>query len=58
VDEELITLAKKANINLSSFLEIRISDYLNNNEICYRRGGFLLTPVEADKLDPILPIIL
>ena len=28
IDEEIITQAKQAEINLSSFLEIRLTDYL------------------------------
>ena len=37
INEEMITKARKQNINLSSFLEIRLSDYLSEND--YGRGG-------------------
>ena len=37
INEEIITKARKQNINLSSFLEIRLSDYLLEND--YGRGG-------------------
>ncbi len=36
IDEEIITQAKKLEINLSSFLEIRLVDYLNY-KVCFRR---------------------
>jgi len=38
IDKEIITQAKKQNINLSSFLEIRLVDYLNYKE-CSRRDS-------------------
>jgi len=38
INEEIITQAKKQNINLSSFLEIRLVDYLSYKE-CSRRGS-------------------
>jgi post-segregation antitoxin (ccd killing protein) len=31
IDKDIINQAKKKGINLSSFLEIRLTDYLNNN---------------------------
>ena len=37
VDEDIITQAKNQNINISSFLENRLSDYLNDQE--NGRGG-------------------
>ena len=37
INEEIITKARKQNINLSSFLEIRLYDYLSEND--YGRGG-------------------
>ena len=37
VDEEIINRAKNQNINISSFLEIRLSDYLDDKES--GRGG-------------------
>ena len=37
VDEDIINQAKQAEINLSSFLEIRLSDYLFYKD--YGRGG-------------------
>ncbi len=38
INEEIITQAKKQQINLSSFLEIRLVDYLNYKEFP-RRGS-------------------
>ncbi len=38
INEEIITQAKKQQINLSSFLEIRLVDYLSYKE-CSRRGS-------------------
>ena len=37
VDKEIISQAKSQNINLSSFLEIRLIDYLSDKEQCSRR---------------------
>ena len=39
IDKEIITQAKKQQINLSSFLEIRLIDYLNYKEKCSRRDS-------------------
>jgi len=39
IDKEIITQAKNQNINLSSFLEIRLIDYLSDKEKCSRREG-------------------
>jgi len=39
IDKEIITQAKSQNINLSSFLEIRLIDYLSDKEKCSRREG-------------------
>jgi len=39
IDKEIITHAKNQNINLSSFLEIRLIDYLSDKEKCSRREG-------------------
>jgi predicted DNA-binding ribbon-helix-helix protein len=36
IDKEIISQAKKQNINLSSFLEIRLIDYLFDKEKCSR----------------------
>jgi predicted DNA-binding ribbon-helix-helix protein len=41
IEEGIIENAKKAEINLSSFLEIRLIDYLSNKEQCSRREGNL-----------------
>ena len=38
IDKEIIIQAKKQQINLSSFLEIRLVDYPNYKK-CYRREG-------------------
>ena len=37
IDKEIITQAKSQNINLSSFLEIRLIDFLSDKEKCSRR---------------------
>ena len=37
IDKDTITQAKQQGINISSFLEIRLSDYLNDKES--GRGG-------------------
>ena len=39
IDEEIINNAKKQKINLSSFLEIRLIDYLSDKEKCSRRDS-------------------
>ena len=39
IDKKIINQAKKQQINLSSFLEIRLIDYLSDKEICSRREG-------------------
>jgi len=39
IDKEIITQAKRQQINLSSFLEIRLIDYLSDKENCSRREG-------------------
>ena len=39
IDEDIISQAKKQQINLSSFLEIRLIDYLSDKEKCSRREG-------------------
>jgi len=39
VDEEIITQARNAEINLSSFLEIRLIDYLSERKRCSHREG-------------------
>jgi post-segregation antitoxin (ccd killing protein) len=31
IDKDIITQAKEKGLNISSFLEIRLNDYLNNN---------------------------
>ena len=38
IDKEIISQARKAEINLSSFLEIRLVDYMNYKE-CSRRDS-------------------
>jgi hypothetical protein len=38
IDKDIITQARKANINLSSFLEIRLSEYLSECKISGRGG--------------------
>jgi len=40
IDKKIITQAKKQQINLSSFLEIRLSEYLSECKIS-GRGGIL-----------------
>jgi integrase/recombinase XerD len=39
IDKEIISQAKSQNINLSSFLEIRLIDYLSDKEKCSRRDS-------------------
>ena len=39
VDKEIISQTKKAEINLSSFLEIRLIDHLSDEEKCSRRDS-------------------
>jgi len=39
IDKEIINQAKNQNINLSSFLEIRLIEFLSNKERCSRREG-------------------
>jgi len=41
IDKEIITQARKAEINLSSFLEIRLIDYLSDKDKCSRRESVL-----------------
>ena len=41
IDKEIINQAKKAEINLSSFLEIRLIDYLADKNSCSRRESAL-----------------
>jgi len=36
IDKEIISQAKMQNINLSSFLEIRLIDHLLDKEKCFR----------------------
>ena len=38
IDKEIITQAKRQKINLSSFLEIRLADYLNY-KVCSNRDS-------------------
>jgi len=42
IDKEIITHAKNQNINLSSFLEIRLIDHLSDKEKCSRRDSPLI----------------
>jgi len=42
IDKEIITQAKKQNINFSSFLEIRLIDHLSDKEKCSRRDSLLM----------------
>ncbi|MFE3846189.1 type II toxin-antitoxin system CcdA family antitoxin [Thermoplasmatota archaeon] len=42
IDKEIITQAKKLEINLSSFLEIRLIDHLSDKEKCSRREYTLI----------------
>jgi len=41
IDKKIITEAKKLKINLSSFLEIRLTDYLGEKKKCSRRESSL-----------------
>ena len=51
IDKKIINQAKRQKINLSSFLEIRLIDYLREKKICsHREGSFnLLVKVENTK---------
>ena len=42
IDKEIISQAKSQNINLSSFLEIRLIDHLSDKEKCSRRDFTLI----------------
>jgi len=46
IDKEIISQAKNQNINLSSFLEIRLIDFLSDKEKCSRREGNTNLPVK------------
>jgi hypothetical protein len=46
IDKEIINQAKSQNINQSSFLEIRLIDYLSDKEKCSRREGNCNLPVK------------
>jgi len=39
IDKEIISQAKNQNINLSSFLEIRLIDYLGEKKRCSHRDS-------------------
>ena len=39
IDEDILSKAKQAEINLSSFLEIRLTDYFSDKEKCSRRDS-------------------
>ena len=39
IDKEIISQTKNQNINLSSFLEIRLIDHLSDKELCSRRDS-------------------
>ena len=45
IDEEILNNAKQSQINLSSFLEIRLIDYLQAKK-CSRREGNCNLPVK------------
>ena len=51
VDEDILNNAKKAEINLSAFLETRLVDYISDKEKCSRREGnsYLLVKIENTK---------
>ena len=42
IDKEIINHAKSQKINLSSFLEIRLIDFLSDKEECSRRDSLLV----------------
>jgi len=42
VDEDILDNAKKAEINLSAFIETRLVDYLSDKEKCSRREYTLI----------------
>jgi hypothetical protein len=39
IDEEILTQAKTSGVNLSSFLEIRLVDYMTRKIECSRQEG-------------------
>jgi post-segregation antitoxin (ccd killing protein) len=39
VDSEIVKQAKEFNINISTFLEVKLVEYLANREICGRRDS-------------------
>jgi hypothetical protein len=41
IDDNILKNAKKAEINLSAFLETRLVDHLSDKEICSRRESLL-----------------
>jgi predicted DNA-binding ribbon-helix-helix protein len=47
IDNEILTQAKSSGINLSSFLEIRLTDYLMAKK-CSRRDSNQNLPVKTD----------
>ena len=50
IDKEIISRAKSQNINLSSFLEIRLIDYLSDRDKCSRRD--LNPSIRLERLPP------
>jgi predicted DNA-binding ribbon-helix-helix protein len=46
--KEIISQAKSQNINLSSFLEIHLIDYLSDKEKCSRRDYVLIVQCSHD----------
>jgi post-segregation antitoxin (ccd killing protein) len=48
IDKEIISQAKSQNINLSSFLEIRLIDYISDKKKCSRREGNMNLLVKID----------
>lgn len=52
IDQDIIKEAKKYDINISSFLEVRLIDFLNGKRnVCSHRGVYKFSPVKMfDKL--------
>jgi predicted DNA-binding ribbon-helix-helix protein len=48
IDKEIISKVKMQNINLSSFLEIFLIDYLSDTKNCSRREGNTNLPVKIN----------
>jgi len=55
IDQEVLKEAKKLDINISSFLEVRLTDYIANKKgLCSRReGSFNLLVKKVNNIKPL-----